>query len=70
MIIFVLLYLAPGSYNVEKVVLDHGPAYSFGVKVKNEKYSDTPGKPVLSPVIGHCILFLIILRFSSLRLHG
>lgn len=29
----------------EKVVLDHTPAYTFGLKVKQEKFNDSPGIP-------------------------
>lgn len=41
-------FLAPTSYQVEKVNLTHTPAYSFGLKIKQERYtSNTPGIKVL-----------------------
>jgi len=37
-------YLAPGSYMPEKVKVDQSaPSYSFGVKVIEKNYNDTPG---------------------------
>ena len=36
--------LAPSAYMSEKVTLDHGPSYTFGVKSVIVKMSDTPGK--------------------------
>lgn len=36
-------FTAPTAYQTEKVNLNHTPAYTFGIKVKHEKYSDTPG---------------------------
>lgn len=49
---------APGTYMNEKVVLEHGPSFSFGVKSIHEKISDTPGN-----IIKHLI------RNSKLRIY-
>lgn len=38
---------APGDYNpekAEKIILDHSPKYSFGMKTQTEKINCTPGK--------------------------
>lgn len=40
------LSIAPNSYNIpdsDKVMHEHSPKYSFGVKAHPEKPSDTPG---------------------------
>jgi hypothetical protein len=34
---------APCAYNVEKLSLDHAPAYHFGLKVNHDKVDDIPG---------------------------
>lgn len=45
---------APGTYQTEKVCLDHSPAFSFGIKHAVDKVSNNPGKtnnnfiPILS----------------------
>lgn len=36
--------LAPSAYAPEKVNLKHTPAFSFGLKIKQERYSETPGR--------------------------
>lgn len=47
-------YIAPGSYDVEKVNVDKtvsshqaAPAYSFGQKYKDKRPDDVPGKKTL-----------------------
>lgn len=47
MLISFFLQLAPGSYDTEKsmkTILDSSTAYSFGIKYKEPKLDDTPGK--------------------------
>lgn len=46
-ICFVLLFLAPGSYDVEKsekIVHQSSGAITFGIKYKDQKHDDIPGK--------------------------
>jgi Sperm-tail PG-rich repeat len=38
--------LAPGAYKPEQAKIDHTPAFSFGVKTKHEKVSETPAPGV------------------------
>lgn len=40
--ILLCLVAAPGAYEVEKVKLDHTPAYTFGMKRKELVRNDTP----------------------------
>lgn len=43
---FIYLFLAPGSYDIEKAekVLQSSSAYSFGVKHRDQKSDNIPGK--------------------------
>ena len=54
-------YLAPGSYDVEKAekVLQSSSAYSFGVKYKDQKSDNIPGKQFLKNFIKKCIFFYL-----------
>ena len=48
-------YTAPGSYDVEKAekrVVESSSAYSFGIKYKEQKTDDIPGK-----LIVFCMMF-------------
>lgn len=39
----IFISTAPTAYQTEKVGMNQSPAYSFGIKHKEQKYSDTPG---------------------------
>lgn len=46
-----LLFTAPGSYEIEKAekrVHESSSAYSFGIKYKEQKTDDIPGKITLN----------------------
>lgn len=63
------LLLAPGSYEVEKSeknVSQSTSAYSFGLKYKDQKTDDIPGKKIL---ISHYYCYLKVVTYYRKILH-
>ena len=59
-----LFIIAPGSYEIEKAekrVHESSSAYSFGIKYKEQKFDDIPGKTFVSILIYMIHLNILIL---------
>lgn len=62
---------APGAYDVERVdkkVLQSSPAYSFGVKYKDQKTDDIPGNSFFH-IIQLSLLLQLVMTNCSKVLH-